>query len=62
MLVLGSMAKLLLMSTVISLFAIPLLCAEDRSPRRGLQKVVLLLVAYNLFYLFAVRWIYPHLL
>jgi hypothetical protein len=56
------MAKLLLLSTVIALVAIPIACSEDKSPRRGLQKVMLLLVAYNLFYLFAVRYIYPRLL
>jgi hypothetical protein len=55
-------AKLLLLSVVIASIAIPTLAARDVSPRRGLQRVVLLVIAYNLFYLFAVRFIYPHLL
>jgi hypothetical protein len=57
-----SMAKLLLLSTLIAMIGIPISCATARSPRRGLQRAVLLFFAYNLFYLFAVRWIYPHLL
>jgi len=55
-------AKFLLLSVVIAIFAIPMVAARDQRPARGLRKVVWLIVAYNLFYLFAVRYIYPHLL
>ena len=54
--------KLLLFSTVIMMVAIPAVCAREKDARRGFQRMVLLIVAYNLFYLFAVRFIYPHLL
>jgi hypothetical protein len=56
------MAKLLLLSTVISMIGIPIACANAPSPRRGLQRAVVLFFVYNLFYVFAVRYIYPHLL
>jgi len=56
------MAKLLLMSCVIAIIAVPIACADDKSPRRGLRRTVLLIVAYDLFYVFAMRFIYPHLL
>jgi hypothetical protein len=55
------MAKLLLLSIVIMMVAIPVLAARDRSPKRGLQKAILLTIAFNVIYLFAVRFIYPRL-
>jgi hypothetical protein len=55
------MAKLLLLSTVIAMIAIPVLMARLNSGRRGLQWTLILIVVFNLFYLFAVRYIYPHL-
>jgi hypothetical protein len=54
-------AKLLLLSIVVAMVAIPMLAARDKSGHRALQKTVLLMVAFNLFYLFAVRFIYPRL-
>jgi hypothetical protein len=56
------MAKLLLLSVLIMMIAIPVLSARDRSARRGLQKAIILTILFNLFYLFALRFIYPHLL
>jgi hypothetical protein len=55
------MAKLLLLSCVIAIIAIPVVTARVKSPRRGLQLTVILIAVFNLFYLFAVRFIYPHL-
>ena len=55
-------AKLLLFSVIIAMIAIPAVCAREKDARRGFQRMVLLIVAYNLFYLFAIRFIYPHLL
>jgi hypothetical protein len=55
-------AKLLLFSVIIMMIAVPMICASERDPRRGFQRMVLILVVYNLFYLFAVRFIYQHLL
>ena len=56
------MAKLLLLSVVIMMIAIPVLTSRDLSGRRGLKRALVLIFFYNLFYLFAVRFIYPHLL
>ena len=55
-------AKLLLFSVIIMMIAVPVMCASEKDARRGFQRMVLILVAYNLFYLFAVRFIYPRLL
>jgi hypothetical protein len=55
-------AKLLLLSVVIAMIALPVLTARDKSGRRGLRKLLLLAFLFNVFYLFAVRFIYPHLL
>ena len=56
------MAKALLLSVVIMMIAIPVWTARDPNPRRGLKRAVVLTFVFNLFYLFAVRFIYPHLL
>ena len=40
---------------------LPLLVARDTSGPRALQKTVFLMMIFNLFYLFALRYIYPHL-
>jgi hypothetical protein len=55
-------AKLLLLSVVIATIAFPILTARDASAQRGLKRALLLITAFNLFYLFALRFIYPHLL
>jgi len=55
-------SKLLLFSVIIMMVAVPIICAREKDARRGFQRMVLILVAYNLFYLFAVRFIYPRLL
>jgi len=55
------LAKLLLFSSVLAMIIIPTVCAREKDARRGFQRMVLLIVAYNLFYLFAVRFIYPRL-
>lgn len=55
------MQKLLLLSTVISLVALPIIASKDPHPKRALKKAILWLVAFNFFYLFAARVIYPRL-
>ena len=56
------MAKLVLMSAVIGAISIPILCAGDTNARRGLFKAVSIVAAFNLLYLFVIRFVYPHLL
>jgi hypothetical protein len=55
-------AKLLLLSVVIVTIAFPILTSHDPSAHRGLKRALLLIAAFNLFYLFALRFIYPHLI
>ena len=55
------MAKILLLSIVIGMIAIPVLAAREENPRRALRNTVLLTAAFNVLYLLAVRFIYPHL-
>jgi hypothetical protein len=55
-------AKLLLFSVVLSLIVIPIATARTIGGRRGLQWAIILIVLFNLFYMFAIRFIYPHLL
>jgi hypothetical protein len=55
------MAKLLLLSVVIMMIAVPVLTARDRNARRGLRKAVLWTIVFNLLYLLAVRFVYPRL-
>ncbi len=55
------MQKILLLSTVISLVALPVIASKDPHPKRAMKKAILWLVAFNFFYLFATRVIYPRL-
>jgi len=55
------MAKLLLLSTVLSLVIVPIYASKDPNPARSYKKAFLWLVAFNFFYLFATRVIYPRL-
>jgi hypothetical protein len=56
-----STAKMLLVSVVVSMTVVPLLVARDAGTQRALRKLFFLIVAFNLWYLFAVRFIYPRL-
>lgn len=56
------MAKLLLFSVCIMMLALPILAARDKQQQRGFRKLLWFFLLYNVFYLFAVRFIYPHLL
>jgi hypothetical protein len=55
------MQKLLLLTTIISLVALPVIASKEPNPKKALKKTILWLVAFNFFYLFAVRVIYPRL-
>jgi hypothetical protein len=54
-------AKFLLLSIVLVLIALPLLTSRDMNARRGLKKALLLMITFNLLYLFLVRFVYPRL-
>jgi len=55
------MGKFLLLSGVIGMVAIPVLNAQARDPQRSVRRVVIFMLIFNLLYLLAVRYIYPHL-
>jgi hypothetical protein len=55
-------SKLLLFSVVIVSVIIPVWAARDTSARRGLRKAVLLVAAFNLLYLVALKYLYWRLL
>jgi hypothetical protein len=54
-------AKLLLLSVVIMMIAVPVLTARDANAKRGLKRAVFLTIAFNVLYLLAVRYVYPRL-
>lgn len=54
-------SKLLLVSILIATLAIPIRAARTTGARLGLRKAVFWFIAFNLFYLFALRVIYPRI-
>jgi hypothetical protein len=54
-------AKLVLLSVVIMMFAIPLMGGRERNGFRAIRKVLVLAFLFNMFYYLALRFIYPHL-
>ena len=54
-------AKLLLVSVILAIVVVPILSARDASPMRALRRTLLLIFVFNLFYLLAVRFLYPYL-
>jgi hypothetical protein len=55
------MRTALLQSLMLALLVIPIAAARDRRPVRGLKKALVWFVWFNLFYLVALRFLYPHL-
>jgi uncharacterized membrane protein YwaF len=55
------MAKLLLLSSVLAIIAIPVVAARAKSSQRGLRWTVVGILLFNIFYFFAIRFIYPRL-
>lgn len=53
--------KLLLVSILFANIAIPIWAAHDRRPRRGLKKVLVSMLLFDLAYLAALLVIYPRL-
>ena len=55
------MSKLVLMSVVLALVALPILAARDPLPQRGLKRALVSVVAFNIFFVFLVRFVVPRL-
>lgn len=56
---LSVMQKLILMSVIYATAILPLIAARNPSPRRGLRKAVVWMLAFNLIYVLAVMFVYP---
>jgi hypothetical protein len=55
------MAKLLLLSIIFANIALPARAAREKNGRAGFRKMVIWLAAFNLFYVFALCFIYGRL-
>ena len=53
--------KLLLMSVMFVLISVPIQASRDRNHVRALKRTLLLVAGFNVFYLLAIRFVYPHL-
>ena len=55
------MYKLLLMSVLFAPAVIPALQARDAKPKRGLKRAVGGMLLFNVVYMLAVIFVYPHI-
>ena len=53
------MTRLLLLSVMVALVALPVLAARDRHPGRGARRAALLVIAFDVAWAFALAFIYP---
>jgi len=52
------MSKLILLSIIIAMIAIPARLAHEKSPRVGLKRVVVQMLIFEAFYIFALKFLY----
>lgn len=52
------MSKFILLSIIIAMIAIPARQAHQKNPRVGLKKVVVQMLLYEVFYIFALKYLY----
>lgn len=55
------MQKLLLMSIMAGMIALPAIAAREPRPARALKRAVAMIIALDIGYALAIRFIYPHL-
>lgn len=55
------MERLILISIVLALIAIPVLAARDENPRRGLKRALAGIMAFTFVYAFLLRVVLPRL-
>jgi hypothetical protein len=51
------MSKVVLLSAVIAIVALPIRAAKEKNPKIGLKKAVQYMVVFNLLYLLALRFV-----
>jgi hypothetical protein len=52
------MNKLILLSIVIATIALPASAARDASPRKGLRRVIISMLVFEAFYVFALLFLF----
>ncbi|HEY3495577.1 MAG TPA: hypothetical protein VGK73_12860 [Polyangiaceae bacterium] len=55
-------AKTLLLSIVIMSIVIPAMAASEKNPAKGLKKALVNMALFDVFYVVAIKYIYPFLL
>jgi hypothetical protein len=55
------MSKIVLLSQIFAMIALPAICARERTPRRGARKLLIYMLAFDAFYAFALRFLYGRL-
>jgi len=55
------MQKLILVSILFAVVAIPVWASHDRSARRGLRKALLAMLVFDVVYVLSVMFLYPRL-
>ena len=54
------MEKALLLTIAVALVMVPIWAARDPSPLRGIKKTIVGIIAFDVFYLFLVRYVLPY--
>jgi len=52
------MSKIILLSIIIAMIAIPARLAREKNPRAALKRVVVQMLLYEVFYIFALKYLY----
>jgi hypothetical protein len=52
------MSKLILMSVLIAMIGIPARAAREKNPRKALKRVIVQMLIFDAFYLFALMYLY----
>jgi len=52
------MSKIILLSIIVAMIAIPARLAREKNPRVALKRVVVQMLLYEVFYIFALKYLY----
>jgi hypothetical protein len=55
------MYKILLMSVLFAMIAIPSVASRDQAPRRGLRRAIFGMLVFNFVYMLALIFVYPRI-
>ena len=54
----SAMSKFILISTVLAIVVLPIIAAREKDARKGLKKLVVQLLAFQVLYLLALRFLW----